>query len=195
MLLLLLDLLKKFSFKSLFPIPITSGYQFIDWNCWKVLHTIKDVHGSHLEQTLEFLPVPNDMCWSLLIQWLVVYSKVTDILKKSNSQLANILIFTPEWSAGYKYSLFSQVTVLRITSCICNTRCAFFTNARILIKITAHLRSWKINWYFVGYSQNIWRQNAMHRDELVADVVENIGFQVDFQSVYFYIDYIDFIIK
>ena len=29
--------------------------------------------------------------------------------EKSNSHIANILIFTPEWSAGY--SLFSQVTV------------------------------------------------------------------------------------
>ena len=48
---------------------------------------------------------------------------------------------------------------------------------------------------FFGYSQNIRRQNAMRRDELVADVVENIGFQVDFQSIYFYIVYIDFIIK
>ena len=28
--------------------------------------------------------------------------------EKSNSHIANILIFTPEWSAGY--SLFSQVT-------------------------------------------------------------------------------------
>ena len=48
---------------------------------------------------------------------------------------------------------------------------------------------------FVGYSQNIQRHNAMCRDELVADVVENSNFQVDFQSIYFYIDYIDFIIK
>ena len=42
---------------------------------------------------------------------------------------------------------------------------------------------------FVGYSQNIQRHNAMCRDELVADVVENIGlklqFWVDFQSIYF----------
>ena len=46
---------------------------------------------------------------------------------------------------------------------------------------------------FVRYSQNIRRHNAIRRDELVEDV--NFNFQVDFQSVYFYIDYIDFIVK
>ena len=35
---------------------------------------------------------------------------------------------------------------------------------------------------FVDYSQNIPLQNAMCRDELVADVVENIGLKLQFIS-------------
>ena len=35
---------------------------------------------------------------------------------------------------------------------------------------------------FIGYSQNIWRYNAMCRDELVADVVGNIGLKLKFSS-------------
>ena len=49
--------------------------------------------------------------------------------------------------------------------------------------------------------QNMRRHIAIRRDEheLVSDIVENIGiklqyFQVYFQSINFYIDYIDFII-
>ena len=62
-------------------------------------------------------------------------------------------------------------------------------------------QDWKYTSFviFVNYSQNIRRHNLIYRDELVADVVENIGMklqlQVDFQSIYFYIDYIDFIVK
>ena len=64
-----------------------------------------------------------------------------------------------------------------------------------------NLQDWRYTSFvdFIGYSQNIRRHNAMCRDELVADVVENIGlilnFKVDFQSIYFYIENIDFIIK
>ena len=39
---------------------------------------------------------------------LKVCSHLANIFEKSNSHIASILIFTPEWSAGY--SLFSQVT-------------------------------------------------------------------------------------
>ena len=72
-----------------------------------------------------------------------------------------------------------------------------------------YIRQRKINWQdwrytsfvvFVRYSQNIRRHNTTCRDKLVADVIkkhwiETQNFQVDFQSVYFKIDYIDFIIK
>ena len=55
-----------------------------------------------------------------------------------------------------------------------------------------HISPRKIGIYMhrLLYSQNIRRYNAVCRDELVADVVENIGLKVDFQSIYFYIDYL-----
>ena len=56
---------------------------------------------------------------------------------------------------------------------------------------TLYIRPRNINWedwkytsfvVFVGYSQNIRRQNAMCRDKLVADVVENNGLKLRFSS-------------
>ena len=44
------------------------------------------------------------------------------------------------------------------------------------------IRSRNINWQVVCGSQNIQRQNAIRRDEHVADVVENIGLKLPFSS-------------
>ena len=66
-----------------------------------------------------------------------------------------------------------------------------------LIRKTCKIRN--IHRFRRFYSQNIRRHNAMCRDELVAEVIENIWMKLDFQSIYFYIDYthvrIGFIIK
>ena len=49
---------------------------------------------------------------------------------------------------------------------------------------TINWQDWKYTLFvvFVGYSQNIRRHNAMCKDELVADVVENIGLKLQFSS-------------
>ena len=49
-------------------------------------------------------------------------------------------------------------------------------------KYVCSLSSLKKLGIFVGYSQNIRRHNAMCRDKLVVDVIENIGLKLQFSS-------------
>ena len=82
----------------------TGWYEPVSVRCRRGAGFSKDIHCTPSNVLLLFKSISRGPNW----QQIYGLFPLSQHFEKSNSHIANILIFTPEWSADY--SLFSQVT-------------------------------------------------------------------------------------